>query len=336
MSHYCGIDLHSNNHVVVVIDEQDKRVFEKRLSNDLSLTLKALSPYRESLRGIAVESTFNWYWLVDGLQEYGYDLQLVNTAAVTQYDGLKYSGDHHDAFHLAHLMRLGILPTGYIYPKEQRAIRDLLRRRLSLVRMASSQLVSVQSQLWRSTGVRVKSAELRKLEFTSPPVDDYTLQAVQAGLAVYQAIQREIDALEQTAHQAVKLTHAFKILQTITGIGKILGLTIMLETGTIDRFAGAGNFASYCRCVDSKRTSNGKNKGEGNAKAGNKYLSWAFSEAAHFAVRFEPLAQRFYERKKAKTNGMIAIRAVARKLARASWMMLKHQVPYDARRMFPG
>jgi transposase len=167
-------------------------------------------------------------------------------------------------------------------------------------------------------------------------VDDYTLQAVQAGLAVYQAIQREIDALEQTAHQAVKLTEAFKILQTITGIGKILGLTIMLETGTIDRFAGAGNFASYCRCIDSQRTSNGKKKGEGNAKAGNKYLSWAFSEAAHFSVRFEPLAQRFYERKKAKTNGIIAIRAVARKLARASWMMRKHQVPYDARRMFPG
>ena len=94
MSHYCGIDLHSNNHVVVVIDEEDKRVLEKRLNNDLSLTLKALSPYRESLQGIAVESTFNWYWLVDGLQEHGYDLQLVNTAAVKQYDGLKYSGDH--------------------------------------------------------------------------------------------------------------------------------------------------------------------------------------------------------------------------------------------------
>ena len=336
MSHYCGIDLHSNNHVVVIIDEEDKRVFEKRLSNDLSLTLKVLSPYRKSLQGIAVESTFNWYWLVDGLQEQGYDLQLVNTAAVKQYDGLKYSGDHQDAFHLAHLMRLGILPTGYIYPKEQRAIRDLLRRRLSLVRAASTQLISAQSQIWRSTGIRIKSGELRKPVFVPPPVDDYTLQAVHAVLAVYQSIQREIDGLENSAYQAVKLTDDFAILQTVTGIGKILGLTIMLETGDIHRFAGAGNFASYCRCVDSTRTSNGKKKGEGNAKAGNKYLSWAFSEAAHFAVRFEPLAQRFYERKKARTNGIIAIRAVARKLARATWMMLKHQTPYDARRMFPG
>jgi len=336
MSHYCGIDLHSNNHLVVVIDEEDKRVFEKRLNNDLSLTLDALSPFQESLQGIAVESTFNWYWLVDGLQEHGYNLQLVNTAAVKQYDGLKYSGDRHDAFHLAHLMRLGILPTGYIYPKEQRAIRDLLRRRLFLVRTASSQLISVQSQIWRSTGLRIKSADLRKADIVVPPVDDYTHQAVQAGLSVYQSIQREIDGLEQTAHQAVKLTDAFQLLLTVTGIGKILGLTIMLETGTIERFAGPGNFASYCRCVDSTRMSNGKKKGEGNAKAGNKYLSWAFSEAAHFAVRFEPLAQRFYERKKARTNGIIAIRAVARKLARATWMMLKHQVPYDAKLMFPG
>ena len=166
--------------------------------------------------------------------------------------------------------------------------------------------------------------------------EGYIRQATQAGLSVYQTVQQEIALLEQSAFNAVKLSEEFKILQTIKGIGKILGLTIMLETGDIHRFAGPGNFASYCRCVDSRRMSNGKQKGSGNAKAGNKYLSWAFSEAAHFAVRFEPLAQRFYERKKARTNGIIAIRAVARKLARATWMMLKHQTPYDVKLMFPG
>ncbi len=273
MSHYCGIDLHSNNQVVVVIDEEDKRVFDKRLNNDLSAAIEVLSPYRESLHGIAVESTFNWYWLVDGLQDAGFKVQLVNTAAVKQYDGLKYSGDHQDAFHLAHLMRLGILPTGYIYPKEQRAVRDLLRRRLSLVRAASTQLISVQSQIWRSTGVRIKSGELRKIGFVSPALDNYTLQAIEAGLAIYQALQQQINALEKSALEAVQLKDAYRVLQTVTGIGKILGLTIMLETGDIHRFAGAGNYASYCRCVDSKRVSNGKKKGEGNAKAGNKYLS---------------------------------------------------------------
>ena len=336
MRHYCGIDLHSNNHVVVIIDEADKRVYEKRLSNDLNLTLKAQEPYRKTVQGIAVESTFNWYWLVDGLQDAGYPLKLVNTAAVKQYDGLKYSDDQHDAFWLAHLMRLGILPTGYIYPKEQRAVRDLLRRRLSLVHTASSQLISVQSQIWRSLGIRIAANELKKATFQIPLPEDYTYLAVQAGLSVYQAVQQEINQLEQIAFHAVKLSDNFKIIQTTTGIGKILGLTIMLETGDIHRFAGPGNYASYCRCVDSTRYSNGKKKGSGNAKAGNKYLSWAFSEAAHFAIRFEPLAQRFYDRKKAKTNGIIALRAVSRKLARATWMMLKHQTPYDAKLMFPG
>lgn len=336
MTHYCGIDLHSNNHVVVITNDEDKRVVEKRLPNDLSLTLSLLTPYRDDLLGVAVESTYNWYWLVDGLEDAGYSLQLVNTAAVKQYDGLKYSDDQHDAFWLAHMMRLGILPTGYIYPREQRAVRDLLRRRAFLVRSASSQLISIQSQIWRSTGVRVSSNTIRKTDFEPVLVNGYTRQAIEALLAVYRTPQTQIHHLEQLASDAVKLSDEFRIVQTIKGVGPILGLTIMLETGDVHRFAGPGNFASYCRCVDSERRSNGKKKGSGNAKAGNKYLSWAFSEAAHFAVRFEPLAKRFYERKKAKTNGMVAIRAVARKLARATWMMLKHQTPYDAKRMFSG
>jgi len=261
---------------------------------------------------------------------------VVNTAAVNQYDGLKYSDDSHDAFHLAHLMRLGILPTGYIYPREQRAVRDMLRRRAFLVRAASGQLISMQSQIWRSTGIRVSSNTIRKVDFEPNLVDGYTRQALEALLAVYRTLQTQIHILEQLASNAVKLSDEFRIVQSIKGVGPILGLTSMLETGDIHRFAGPGNYASYCRCVDSERRSNGKKKGSGNAKAGNKYLSWAFSEAAHFAVRFEPLAQRFYERKKARTNGIIAIRAVARKLARATGMMLKHQTPYEARRMFPG
>lgn len=336
MSHYCGIDLHSNNHVVVVIDDEDKRLYERRLVNDLSLTVRALAPYKATLRGVAVESTFNWYWLVDGLQASGFDVQLVNTVAVQQYDGLKYSDDSHDAFWLAHLMRLGILPTGYIYPKAQRAVRDVLRRRAFMVRAACGQLTSIQNQIWRSTGVRVSCNTLRKPDFEHGLVDDYTGQAVDAGLAVLRTLQDESRRLERLALDAVKMSDDFQILQTIKGVGPILGLTIMLEVGDVRRFPSAGNFASYCRCVDAQRMSNGKKKGAGNAKAGNKYLSWAFSEAAHFAVRFEPLAQRFHERKKAKTNGMNAIRAVARKLARASWMMLKHQTPYEARLMFPG
>ena len=143
MELYAGIDLHSNNSVVTVLDGQDRTVFAKRLANDLAVIVAALRSCAGTLRGVAVESTFNWYWLVDGLQDAGLTVHLVNTAAVKQYDGLKHGGDFSDARHLAHLLRLGILPTGYIYPREQRAVRDLLRKRSQLVRQRSAQILSM-------------------------------------------------------------------------------------------------------------------------------------------------------------------------------------------------
>jgi len=155
-----------------------------------------------------------------------------------------------------------------------------------------------------------------------------------SSLTIYHALQREIARLEEAVLKEVRLRPEFEVLKTIKGVGPILGLTIMLETGDIHRFAQVGNYSSYCRCVKAERLSNGKRKGEGNRKAGNKYLSWAFSEAAHFCVRFEPLAKRFYERKKAKTNGIVAIRATAHKLARAAYYMLKDQEAFDAKRLF--
>lgn len=261
-------------------------------------------------------------------------MQLVNTTAVQQYAGLKYSDDRHDAFWLAHLMRLSILPTGYIYPAEQRAVRDLLRRRMQLVRIAAGRLISIQSQIWRSTGCRVSAAQLRKADFELPLADGPVHQATQCMLNVHRAVQQEIDVLERTVLSVARMAPSFEILQTITGVGVILGMTIWLETGDIRRFQSAGKYASYSRCVKSERLSNGKKKGEGNRKAGNKYLSWAFSEAAHFAVRFDARAKRFFERKRNKTSGIVAIRAVAHKLARASYCMLRDQAPYDVTRVF--
>src|SRR5205823_1053278 len=121
---------------------------------------------------------------------------------------------------------------------------------------------------------------------------------------------------------------------TTPGVGDTLATTIMLEMGTPTRFAKVGNFSSYCRCVDSLRESNEKKKGEGNAKNGNKYLAWAFVEAANFARRYCPQAKSFYERKKRKTNGILATKALAHKLARACYHMLREQKPFDVSRCF--
>ena len=290
MKLYSGIDLHSNNHVVVVIDDNDHTRLEKRLPNTLDATLQALAPFRAALQGIAVESTYNWYWLVDGLMEAGYPLHLVNTAAVKRYDGLKYTDDRHDARHLAHLLRLGILPTGYIYPKAQRAIRDLLRKRRQLVRHQTAYTLSAQSLHARLTG---RSASCQVVQrphaeaiYVPGLLDTNRQLEMRTTLRLIQLLHRHIVAIEKAVLGQMQLAPAFVGLKGVPGIGDILGLTIVLETGEIARFASAGHYASYCRAVKSLHTSNGKKKGEGNRKNGNKYLGWAYVEAANFAVRF--------------------------------------------------
>ncbi len=149
---YAGCDLHGNNSVIGLVDGEGKRVFKKKLPNDLPLVQEALKPFREEIVGIAVESTYNWYWIVDGLMERGYQVHLANPSAIQQYSGLKHSDDRHDAFWLAEMLRLGILPKGYIYPKEERPVRDLLRKRGHLVRLRTSLLISLQNILSRNLG----------------------------------------------------------------------------------------------------------------------------------------------------------------------------------------
>ena len=336
MGLYCGIDLHSNNHVVTVIDDSDRRVYERRLPNDLTRTTAALAPFRAELTAIAVESTFNWYWLVDGLMAAGYEVRLVNTAAVQQYSGLKHTDDEHDAFWLAHLMRLGILPTGYIYPKATRGFRDLARQRMRLVQHRSSHITSIQGQVWRSTGVRLNSRTLKGEGSQSWPVlsDPDVALSIDTGRAAIDALTVQIERLESVLLKRMKLSPEFRLLQTVTGIGPILAMTIALEVGTIDRFPGVGEFTSYCRCVDSKRLSNAKKKGEANRKNGNPYLAWAFMEAAHFASRSLPAAKRFYDRKIRQRHKLIAIKALAHKLARACFYILRYQVPFAPERLF--
>jgi transposase len=252
MKLYSAADLHSNNHFLAIIDEQDRRILEKRLSNDLAVTLRTLEPYRGELVGVAVESTFNWYWLVDGLMQAGYVVKLVNTSKVRQYEGLKYSDDRHDAFWLAQQMRLGILPTGYIYPKEQRAVRDFLRERRRLVRQRTTNVLTTQSTLWRHTAIRVPSKViLGEKEAPWPELHDKNVKVgVQAHRATIKVLTKQIETIETAVLKYLQPIPEYRILQTVPGIGPVIAWTIVLEAGDLRRFANVGHFASYCRCVD--------------------------------------------------------------------------------------
>jgi len=334
---YSGIDLHSNNSVVTVTDDENRVVAEKRLPNDLARIIAFLLPWREEMAGVVVESTYNWYWLVDGLQEAGFVVKLANTGAIKKYDGLKHSGDEADARHLAHLLRLGILPTGTILPPEHRAVRDLARKRMQLVRSRTSHIIAIENIAARQQGIKISSNQIKKM--TADEVNQMLFPsdvalAIKSNLAVVTTLSEQIDLLEKRLQERLGERPEYALLTSVPGIGRILAAIILLETGPIERFHAVGNYASYARCVDSQHTSNGKKKGEGNTKNGNKYLAWAFVEAANFAIRFNAKIKSFYQRKKAKTKGVVAIKAVAHKLCRASYYIMRDRVPFNITKAF--
>lgn len=338
MQLYAGIDLHSTSNHLGIINDSDRRIFRKKLANDPVVIFEALEPFAKNLKGVVVESTFNWYWLVDALMDQGYQLHLANPSAIRKYEGLKHSDDKHDAFWLAHLLRLGILPEGYIYPKAQRPVRDLLRKRGQLVRLRTSLILSLQGIIQRNTGLRVNVNQVKKVKTD----EVLPLLAGQEDLEFSGRVSKEsidflsckIRQIENSVQKKVKLKRAFKYLPSICGVGKILSLTIMLETGPIKRFARVGNYVSYCRKVPTQWTSVGKRKGKGNKKNGNRYLAWAFSEAAEFARRYDPDARAYFNRKASRTNRMVAHSALAHKLARAAYFVMRDVVPFDAAKLF--
>jgi len=337
MKTYAGIDLHSSNNFIGICDQNDTRLYGKRHSNRLDEVLRALEPFKETIRGVVVESTYNWYWLVDGLQAHGYKVHLANPSAIRVYEGMKYTDDKWDSFWLSHLLRLGLLAEGYIYPKETRPVRDLMRRRTLFVKQRTTQILSLQSMIARNRGLDFPGNSVKRFKekFADELFDEqYLVFTAKNQIATIQFFGERISAIEKEILSVAKLKKEFEMLLTIPGVGDILALTIMLEVGDIGRFPKVGNHSSYSRCVSSKRISNGKKKGQNNRKNGNKYLAWAYVEAANFARRYCPKAQKFYQRKLAKTNRIVATKSLSNKIARGSYYIMRDQVPYDADKLF--
>ena len=335
---YTAFDLHSNNSYLGIIDESGKRIFKRKLANDPEVIINALLPFKENIVGIAVESTYNWYWLVDLLSGEGYTVHLANPAKIQQYTGLKYADDQHDAFWLTEMLRLGILPEGYIYPKEDRPIRDLLRKRGHLVKLRTSLIISLQNIVSRNNGVKLKVGDIKILSTDRvAPLLERNEDLALAGKVSKESIDfltQKIKAIEAVVERKRELKEPFDRLLTEPGIGKILGLTVMLETGPISRFAKVGNYVSYCRKVSSKWISNEKKKGKGNKKSGNKYLAWPFSEAAEIARRYDETARSYFNRKAQQTNRMVAHQALAHKLARAAYYIMRDGVSFMPEKCF--
>jgi transposase len=334
-----GIDLHSNNAMCAVVNMEGQRLLHKKVPCRLSKVVEVLDPYKAELESVAVESTFNWYWLVDGLQDHGYKVVLANPAQIQQYEGIKELNDKSEAYFLAELLRLGVLPTGHIYDRQIRPVRDLLRRRMSLVQKRTALYLSFKSLYARSHGINLPLRELK--QFSAQQAQQlYTHECDQliAGeqVELIKHYDQSIAKIERKVSAEVAQLPYYRRLQSLPGIGPILALTITLESGPIERFASAGDYASYCRCVESKRLSNGKLKGRNNGKCGNKYLGWGFVEGANFARRYDLPSRRFFDRKEKQRNSIVATKALACKLSKAAWHIMSEDVNYDPRKVFPN
>jgi transposase len=335
---FAGIDLHSNNVMIGIVDQSGRRLKHQKLDCDLSQIASFLEPWRPQLRSVAVESTYNWYWLVDGLHALCYPMKLADPAQIEQYSGIKHADDKNDAFFLADLQRLNILPTGYIYDPALRPVRDLLRRRLGLVHQRTALLLSFKSLYARTTGRAMSLSRLKAME----PNEAETLYQHPANclIALVQKqhidkLNKSIELIEKTVLASARELPCYKKLLSLPGVGRVLGLTISMEVGEISRFKTPGQFASYCRTVDSRRLSNNKKKGDNNRKCSNRYLAWAFVEAANFAKQHHEHCRRWFDRKAARTSTIIATKALACKLAKAAWHLMSQGSDYDPRRMCP-
>lgn len=287
------------------INQDGKRLAHRKLDCDLKTVEEFLKPLKPQLQSIAVESTFNWYWLVDGLRAKGYPIDLANPAKIEQYNGLKHVDDQDDAYHLAELQRLKILPTAHVYDPELRPVRDLLRRRNNLVHQRTALLLSFKSLYMRTTGHGLDLNEAKKLEpkeagqLYEHPANQLIAQVQAEHL---QALAKSISRIEKAVLACTRELPIYEKLLTLPGIGRILAMTITMEVGDGKRFKRDGDFASYCRMADAQHLSNGKRKADNNSKCGNKYLSWVFVEASNFARRYDEHCRRWYDRKAAKTS----------------------------------
>jgi transposase len=330
---YVGIDLHSNNNYVVVANQEGRRLLEKRLPNDVGVIVSCLRRY-DPIDSVALESTYNYYWLADGLLDAGHEVKLANPLAMKPYAGLKRQDDRSDAGFMAELLRLGILPTGHLYARQQRGLRDLLRQRSRWVLQKRQILQSVQSRFARCLGLNLSGSQLQHGGFPEIGDEDQDL-AVCSQLEMIRHLSEQIRLLEERVENRLLPSPHFRALTAIPGIGRVLASTICLESGDLSRFTRVGDYASYARVVQADRITNNRRKGKGNRRCGNAYLGWAYHEAAHCMNRTHPLMQEYRKRALSRNkHPRVVWSTMAHKVCRGLYFVLRDGVEFSPARLF--
>jgi len=341
MEYYCGIDLGATNSDLCVLDDRDNILLRKKVSNDKAQILKVLEPFKDDLE-VVVESTFNWYWLIDALQEAGYKVVFAGTLGVFWISGAKVKTDPIDSLKLARLLKSNSILEAYIYPKEDRPVRALVRQRLKLVRERGKQYTSLRILLYQHghldhsrDGIKSMGREHLDEIFQD---DQLTRLFSMQGYDRIDMLSEQIEVLEKVIFGLSMERPEFSLLQTLPGVGRVIGSTILYEIGEISRFKNAKKFCSYCRLVPGIAQSGKVSRRGRGSKQGNPNLKWAFSQAAVYAVRTDPVVKRHFQKHVRRHRGRgskpVAYSIIARKLATAAFHILKDGVEYREELLF--
>ncbi|HKB39713.1 MAG TPA: IS110 family transposase [Gemmataceae bacterium] len=337
---YCGIDLHARTLAVCILDAAGAIVFRGTIAASPTAVRDALAPFREDVV-VACECMFAWYWLADLCQEETIPFLLGHALYMKAIHGGKAKNDPIDAEKIARLLRGGNLPVAYVYPRAMRATRDLLRRRTFLVRKRAellAHLVNTNSQynLPPLTKKLAYAANRQELDLASRFTDPSVRRSAEADLALIDAYDEQIRSLELYLSRAAKVDdpQAFHRLRSVPGVGKVLALVLLYEIHDIRRFPSAGQFLSYARLVRCAHESAGKKKGSGGNKIGNAHLKWAFAEATCLLLRESEQAKQWLARRDKKRGKARALGALAARLGRAVYHLLRRQEAFDLKRFF--
>lgn len=333
--YYCGIDLHSTCMYVCVLDEGGKIVFHRNMGTDGQAFLEAVEPYREDLV-VGVECMYCWYWLADLCAEHNIRFVLGHALYMKAIHGGKAKNDKVDSEKIALLLRGGMFPEAYVYPKEMRATRDLMRRRLFFVRKRSELYAHIQMtyQQYNLPAPGVKLAyRSKRTQIEKPFSDDSTLQSVNADLEMVEHYSDMIKRLEWQIEKKAKKNNKnslnIALLKTVPGIGPVLSATLLYEIHDIKRFPSVQHFASYARLVKPERSSAGKKTAGGGSKIGNQHLKWAFSEVAALCLKDNSNTKAYLQKLQRKHHKSKALTLLAHKLGRAVYHILLRKEPWD-------
>jgi len=336
--YYCGIDLHARSMYVCILDQTGAIRVHRNMKAGPEPFLDVIAPYRAGV-AIAVECIFTWYWLADLCAREEIPFVLGHALYMKAIHGGKAKNDKIDAHKIAALLRGGMIPEAYVYPQEMRSTRDLLRRRMHLMRQRAERLAHIQNtnHQYNLPPIGKKVAYRSNRDGVAERfADPGAREIVRLDLALIGEYDRLLTGLEleivtqAKAHDA----HAYHRLRTVPGIGKILALVILYEIHTIARFPSVQDFVSYARLVKPKKESAGKVSGSGGAKIGNPNLKWAFSEAAVLFLKNNPKGQALVAKLEHRHGKGKALSILAHKLARAVYSMLRRQEAFDVNRFF--